>query len=259
MKEFITYQRQVPDRLTDYDAKQYNLQITASYAKMYLSNPRWSKWAGMAALASAEVGRGMQQAWELGFGTGTEMFTPAVVWIGSILTGRGSETGPMMGQLLFWALTGGNRLVWADIFWQHVAYRDVGLPAIKDAKDNGDIPQRVLNAWSEIDAGAKTNDVARIWKGNRALLMYEQEEVLQKQIYDRAEVKQLWKAISPDVPSPIPGHNVKFTSYVPDGNIGNFTDRWKWIDESMLPAWQKLDTETPDKAKAQIALAPLWL
>jgi monoamine oxidase len=252
MKEFITYQRQDPERMTDYDAKQYNVQVTSSYAKMYLANPTLFKWAGMAAFASREVGTGMQQAWELGFGTGSEMFTPFTVWVGGIITGRGSGAGPIMGKLLFWALSGGNRVVWADIFWQHVAYRDAGLKALQDARKADDISQRVLDAWTLIDAGAKSKTVEKIWEGNAALLMYEQQEVLQKKIYDAKEVKDLWKAISPNVPSPIPGHGVDFTSYVRDGNIGVFADRWKWILESMLPAWRRLDVNDPVRTRKLI-------
>src|SRR5262245_59774564 len=36
-----------------------NQAITAAYAEMYLRNPHVYKWAGMAALTSATVGRGM--------------------------------------------------------------------------------------------------------------------------------------------------------------------------------------------------------
>ena len=251
-KEFITYQSQVPGRLTDYDAKQLNLQITAAYAKMYLTNPSVFKWAGMAAFASHEVGNGMEQAWQLGFGGAGYTFGPLAVWVGGIATGRGSDVGPVMGKLLFWALTGGNRLVWYDIFWQHVAYRDAGLKALQDARKAGDIPQRVLDAWTLIDTTVKSKNADKVWEGNAALLMYEQQEILQKNIYDAPEVKDVWKAISPDVPSPIPGHNVGFTSYVAGGNIGVFTDRWKWISESMLPAWRQLDTNEPDRTKKLI-------
>ncbi len=252
--EFITYKRADPDNMTTEDAKKYNVQVTSSYAKMYLTNPNLFKWAGMAAFASHEVGNGMQQAWQLGFGTGTEMFTPGATWIGGLITGRGGGVGPMMGKLLFWALSGGNRYVWADIFWQHVAYRDAGLKAIQDARKAGDIPQRVLDAWTLIDNGAKSKESDKIWDGNTALLMYEQQEVLQPKIYEATEVrdKGLWKAISPDVPSPIPGHSVKFISYVPNGDIGVFADRWKWIFESMLPAWVNLDTADAARAKKLI-------
>lgn len=252
LKEFITYQRQVPGRLTDYDAKQLNLQVTSAYAKMYLAKSSIFKWAGMAAFASSEVGRGMQKAWQLGFGTGTEMFTPATVWIGGIVTGRGGGIGPRMGKLLFWALSGGNRLVWHDIFWQHVAYRDSGITTLKDARQAGEIPQRVLDAWTLIDAGTRTNNVDDVWNGNGLLLMYEQQEILQKQIYDAKEVKDLWPAISLDVPTPIPGHGVTFAGHVPGGNIGLFSDRWKWISESMVPAWRSLETDEPERTKTLI-------
>jgi hypothetical protein len=252
IKEFLIYQRQVPGRLTDEDAKQLNVQITASYAKMYLTNTLLFKWAGMAAFASHEVGNGMEQAWRLGFGEAGYTFGPLAVWVGGIATGHGSDAGPIMGKLLFWALTGGNRLVWADIFWQHLAYRDAGLKALQDAGKAGDIPQRVVDAWTLIDTGGKSKNANKVWEGNMALLMYEQQEILQPKIYDAPEVKDLWKAISPDVPSPIPGHNVSFTGYVPGGNIGVFSERWKWISESMLPAWRQLDTNEPDRTKKLI-------
>lgn len=252
LKEFITYKRQDPDRLTDYDAKQLNIQVTSAYAKMYLSNPSIFKWAGMAAFASSEVGSGMQKAWQLGFGTGTEMFNPAATWIGGIATGRGSSVGPMMGKLLFWALSGGNRLVFHDIFWQHVAYRDAGLATLKDARQANEIPQRVLDAWTMTEGGVRKKEIDDVWVGNALLLMYEQQEILQTKIYDAKEVKELWPAISPDVPTPIPGHGVTFASHVPNGNIGVFNDRWKWIFDSMLPAWQTLETDEPERTKRLI-------
>ena len=55
LKEFISYQPQVSGRLTDYDAKQFNLQVTSAYAKMYLTNSSIFKWAGMAALPRARL------------------------------------------------------------------------------------------------------------------------------------------------------------------------------------------------------------
>lgn len=249
MKECITYKRQVSGRLTTSDATQLNIQVTSCYTKMYLSNPVVFKWAGMAAFASREIGRGMERAWQLGFGSGADMFTPLTVWVGGLVTGRGGSVGPMMGKLLFWALSGGNRLVWHDIFWQHVAYRDSGLAALKDARQAGEIPQRVLDAWTTIDVGVQKAQIDDVWTGNAMLLMYEQEEVLQKQIYDAKEVKKLWPAISPDVPTPIPGHGVSFVGHVPEGNIGVFNDRWSWIFDSMLPAWRTLETDEPERTK----------
>src|SRR5262249_25716687 len=38
---------------------QMNTEITRAYTQMYLADPQTFKWAGMAAFASAEVGRGM--------------------------------------------------------------------------------------------------------------------------------------------------------------------------------------------------------
>lgn len=250
LSEFITYKTQVPNQINVSDAQAYNRQVTTAYARMYLSNPAAFKWAGMAAFASKGVGEGMHAAWTLGWGAGAQTFTPAALWIGGLILGRTAT--PKMGQLLFWALSGGNRLLWADVFWQHLAYRDAGYQALTDAKAAGEITDRVLAAWTLIDAGVSAKDQDKIWAGNAALLKYEQEVFLQGTIYDRSEVKALWKEISPDVPSPIPGHNIKFIDHVPGGNIGVFADRWKWVEESMLPAWKGLETGDPVRVRKLI-------
>ncbi len=247
-KVFINYQRQVPGRLTDFDAKELNRRVTSSYAEMYLSRPSVFKWAGMAAFASAEVGRGMGQAWQLGFGDwGLSAGGTLLVWVGGLVK-TGKSVGPMLGKKLFWALSGGNRFVWWDIFWQHLAYRDQGIAALIYAHKAGDLSPVVLNAWRNIDNGYRCGDSALIWRGNRELLKHEQEVVLQVQVYDRS--RDIWPIISDDVPSPIPEHGVKFTDYVPGGDIGNFKDRWKWIEGSMLPAWMSLETNKPAKVRS---------
>jgi hypothetical protein len=247
-KMFINYKRQVPGRLTDVDAKELNRRITASYAEMYLSRLSVFKWAGMAAFASAEVGRGMQRAWQLGFGDwGLSAGGTSLVWIGGLVK-TGKSVGPMLGKKLFWALSGGNRFVWWDIFWQHLAYREEGIAALMAAHKAGELSQAVLDAWRHIDTGHQSGDSALIWRGNRELLKYEQEVVLQIQVYDRS--RDIWPLISDDVPSPIPEHGVKFTDYVPGGDIGSFKDRWKWIEESMLPAWMSLELNKPEKVRS---------
>ena len=245
---FINYKRQVPGRLTVADAKELNRRITASYAKMYLSRPAIFKWAGMAAFASAEIGRGIQKAWQLGFGDwGLSATGTALVWVGG-LAKTGESVGPILGKKLFWALSGGNRFVWWDIFWQHLAYREAGIAALKFVHDAGELSQPPLDAWQHIDTGLQKGDSAIIWKGSRELLKYEQEFVLQAQVYDRS--RDIWSKISDDVPSPIPEHGVKFTDYVQGGDIGNFENRWKWIEESMLPSWMSIETNKPEKVRS---------
>jgi hypothetical protein len=49
--------------------------------------------------------------------------------------------------------------------------------------------------------------------------------------------------------SPIPGHDITFKEFVPGGNLGNFDERWKWIDNSMLPAWKKLGNDDAGKVR----------
>lgn len=144
-KTFINWRQMVPGQMLDIEAKELNRKVTASYAKMYLNRPSLFKWAGMAAFASAEVRRGMQQAWQLGFGDwGMSSGGTLAVWIGGLVK-TGESIGPMLGKKLFWALSGGNRFVWWDIFWQHLAYHEEGIAAFVATHRTGELPLRVLN------------------------------------------------------------------------------------------------------------------
>src|SRR5262245_50210971 len=92
-----------------------NEAITAAYAEMYLRNPQIYKWAGMAALTSATVGRGMY------------------IMRGLRQAHLGSVVGLFGGEVAetFRNLGVGNRAVFADIYWQHMAYEEGGLAEIE--------------------------------------------------------------------------------------------------------------------------------
>ena len=46
--------------------------------------------------------------------------------------------------------------------------------------------------------------------------------------------------------SPIPG-GTPFAKVVPGGDITAFADRWKWLKEDMIPAFQELDSATLER------------
>lgn len=46
--------------------------------------------------------------------------------------------------------------------------------------------------------------------------------------------------------SPIPGDPVAFQDHASWGDLGNFEDRWSWIDQSMLPAWREREPGLED-------------
>jgi hypothetical protein len=54
------------------------------------------------------------------------------------------------------------------------------------------------------------------------------------------------ETMSEEARSPIPGGRA-FADVVSDGDITNFNDRWKWLKEDMIPAFEKLDRATLDR------------
>ncbi|MDP9315112.1 MAG: hypothetical protein M3R24_30320 [Chloroflexota bacterium] len=199
-----------------------NEYITAAYAEMYLRRPNVFTWAGMAALTSAAVGRGMYlmqllRASRLGFLLG--LFPNEVATVEQ-----------MLGV--------GNLAVFTDIYWQHMAYDAGGRAALQRIYEAGRLNQQAWEAWQQIDQGKRTNDQALIWAGNAGLLYFEQKEVLQPAVYDQH--LPIWQVVSAWINSPILGHYESITSFLQGANLGDFQTRWQWIEQSMLPRWKRL-------------------
>jgi len=211
-----------------------NEYVTAAYAEMYLRNPALYKWAGMAALTSAAVGRGMYMMHYL----------------------KRSRMGSMIGLFsrevrdVSYMLGIGNLAVFEDIYWQHLAYERAGIGELERIGRAGKLDQQVLRAWRQIEAGRRANDQELIWEGNRGLLYYEQKEVLQPKVYDGDAA--LWKALSGWIRSPIPGHAETIEVFAPRANIGLFEDRWQWIEQRMLPRWKQLSARHPERVERRL-------
>lgn len=205
-----------------------NEAVTRAYAELYFLDPATYKWAGMAAFASDLVGDGIRQA-DAGRRSG-------LPWVPGLSDFSFTE--------LSLALQGGNALVFADIYWQHLAYEHGGLEAIEGAFRVDEIDELAVAGWRSIDGGRRSGDQDAIWAGNRRLLRYEQEFTLQEGVYDHH--RHTFRRLSSEVPglvapltSPIPGDPVTFQDHHSWGDIGDFGDRWSWITESMLPAWRE--------------------
>jgi hypothetical protein len=205
--------------------------VTAAYADMYLRDPSVYKWAGMAALTSAAVGRGMYMM---------EALRQSHLW--SMLGLFGREVAATS-----YTLGTGNLAVFDDIYWQHMAYDRGGLAELEPIRRAGKLDPFCYEAWSKIDAGRRANDQELIWEGNRDLLYYEQKVTLQPAVYDGSLAT--WKALSGWIASPIPGHNETIEAYDPRANIGVFADRWRWIEGRMLPAWKRLAERHPERVE----------
>ena len=204
------------------DVLRRNEYITAAYAEMYLRQPEVFTWAGMAALTSAAVGRGMYlmhllRLSRLGFLIG--------------LFPREVDTIEQM-------LGVGNLAVFTDIYWQHMAYDFGGLNELRRIYEAGRLNQHAWDAWQQIDEGKRTNNQALVWAGNAGLLYFEQKEVLQAAVYDQHLV--IWQEVSGWINSPILGHYESIVDFLQGANIGDFEMRWQWIERSMLPRWKRL-------------------
>jgi hypothetical protein len=204
--------------------------ITRAYAMMYTSDPDSMKWAGMAAYAADKIGFGMGMA------------GPAAAMAGA----DGGE--------LKQSLADGNAAVFEDIYWQHLAFQQGGVEALQEACDAGDLPPEQLERWRQLadakielararelgdeDLGAQARD--QIWAANGGLLRYEQDITLQGPIYDQH--RELFKRMSPLMDSPVPG-----AAPFRGDDIGDLDQRWDWITSDMLPAWQRLDADDPER------------
>jgi hypothetical protein len=54
------------------------------------------------------------------------------------------------------------------------------------------------------------------------------------------------------IKTPIPGHTETFHEAVPDGNLGDFDDRWAWTEDSMVPAFESLLKDSADQVQGDI-------
>ena len=195
-----------------------NRRITAAYAHMYLSNPAF-QWAGMAAFASSEVGRGMQEAQN-----------------GALRRiAEGNDIRDMLAT--------GNWAVYNDIYWQFLAYKKGGMAEMGRLLQNGDIPHDMYLAWQLIDLGTRNNDPSAVSAGNKKILEHEQNVTLKEAIYDDSTYADWANYLGSraEFTSPVPGDPNGFQTVVPNGKLAKTADRWKWIDKSVWPAWQKYE------------------
>ena len=135
-----------------------------------------------------------------------------------------------------------QKAIFMDMGWQHAAYQHGGVDAITalHAEDTDNSPNGMDNstyaAWLQINSG----DPPSVAQGNKTLLRREQFNVLQRmydQLNDSLGGKAFGVAASYFTQSPIPGGR-PFSDY--GGNVTHFNDRWRWIEDDMLPKYLQL-------------------
>lgn len=178
-----------------------------------------------------------------------------------------------------------------DIFFDqamvHEAYLGGGLDAIRELEQAGLIDYGTSQAWRDIDHGWRTGDPSLVERGNTRLLLREQRDIIDlnyQRMYQRPGTGPAFTYLMTAVGAPsIPGAQ-SFADYrpvvvtvetpgperifgwdnplqgevdirtpFPAGNIADFDDRWTFITEDTLPAYQQLLREDPARARAIIA------
>jgi len=215
------------------------LKVYAYYANLYNQNPNL-RWAAMSKLAGGEVLRGL-----------IKEITPIVEahklsakWdfrgdLGGTGYQGGSAVIPGLATELERELLEMQKDIFFDLAWQHQAFVERGLSALEAANKSGELSNELLEAWRGIASGDET----KVRTGNYALLKREQSERLKKhyqQIQELPDIDMIPKTMSGHALSPIPGGR-PFSEVVPGGDITDFSDRWRWITEDMIPAFERLD------------------
>lgn len=179
-----------------------------------------------------------------------------------------------------------QRNIFFDQAMMHEAYLAGGVEAIEELRRAGLIDAGTLRAWEQIDEGRRTGDQSLIERGNERLLQREQRDIIDEhylRMYDRpvtgpaftylmtavgepsipgaqsfADYRPLWVTIETPGPERIPFVNwdnplqgeIHIRTPLPDGNLALYEDRWTFIQEDTLPAYQRLLREDPELARA---------
>jgi hypothetical protein len=213
--------------------------VYSFYQKVFVEQPTWYYWAGLAKLAGAPVYAGLSDA-EYGR---NNYITTGFLTLGlggaSIAAVLPYESGQFQTNLI-----GMNIAVYNDVAWQFEAYRKVGLNALETANT---IDPSVLDigTWRIIDQGIKQNNITNIQAGNQLILQREQQQTLTPGYGSLSSLfPGLTSLMSIMAQNPVTG-GPSFSSLEPSGNIANFSDRWDWItrpytstaNSGMLPLW----------------------
>jgi hypothetical protein len=226
-----------------------NKLINRAYVELYESDPATFKWAGLAVFASHSIGVKLEL-----------LRTVSIASKAALVASFGTALSAwyLNSQLdyLYKAVSLGNKMIFTDIYWQHLAYRDGGIEELERIHQQGDLSTDLLRAWQLLDQGKKAQDEEIIWKANIDLLYHEQHNVVHPILYGGEKNTALWKKISKAddildalMTSPVPFETKLFRDCVPNGNLANFTERWKWCTESIMPRWREFETSEPQTVK----------
>lgn len=254
------------------------------YGNLYLDHP-YLQWAGMANLVGPSFAAGFLDLHLFREVAQTLQGKPGVPLDLSVLANASAA------ELRFFETT--FLQMQQDIFFDqammHEAYLAGGMDAITELREAGLIDLGTELAWQQIDQGRATGDQELIERGNQHLLLREQRDIIQDsytRMYDRPVTGPAFTYLMTAVGEPsVPGAQsfpdyrpltvvtespgpeevpllgwdnplqveVEVTTPLPDGNLADFEDRWTYITEDTLPAYQGLLREDPAQAREIIS------
>jgi hypothetical protein len=239
-----------------------NRQISSYYAWAYMALPSAFKWTGMAAIASHHIRVALLPLHI------EKAFTDTPGYMRRLKRCRVLTADVN-------TLRATNNDIFDDLFWVHLAYvtSEDGIGLLRKLLRNQRHYAPVLAGFEALDAGRRVLEDAtasreararaqdHVWKGTLILLEHEQRFVVQPN-YDRlsaryARVVSIGSATTFD--SRAPRRAIEFfTSFFiytllrknPRGLDGrmcplvtNFDDRWRWLESSVVPRFQRVDTD----------------
>jgi hypothetical protein len=239
------------------------------YRTLYFSDPERYQWAGLAWFAGATVYAGVQDlsvtadalrragdldgAREVLAAVFPQAVIPLLVADASVPQ-VAAELDEVEAEMM-----GMQRQVFDDIAWQHVAFREGGLPAMAALRRSGALGPRQMQAWRDIDS----RDPARVARANRNIAYVEQHDVLGDD-FTRLRLGHgvvghgVTLATSVVAESPVPGGR-PFRDVVPYEVVVDLPDRVTVVPDRAVPdrvpllGWQVpggdgVHVDTPDEA-----------
>jgi RHS repeat-associated protein len=175
----------IPKQLKDESMTQgilRNYRITAAYAELAskdIDSAVIYIWMGAAAFASSDVGKAMREA--------RDSYKDA--------DKAGNNLLKAFYNQQFEYLSIGNKAVYEDLYWQHLAFASGGIALMNKFAASWAITADHLNGWRLIDSGitkVKKGKVANgqrdMYLGNVLLFTYEQQKILQAKVFTPARV-----------------------------------------------------------------------
>jgi hypothetical protein len=240
-----------------------NLEISSGYAWLYLSMPRYLKWAGMAAFASHHA-RLVLYPFRLHIDRSGYSDIPRSLRHRSIM---------LLGDVNTVRTT--NNAIFEDIFWVHLVYAstDDGIERLRVLLEDDHHYAAILAAFETIDEGrrvledpmasaaARRHATDLIWDGNIRLLEHEQRAVVQPQ-FDRlsrtfgtlfsagASLSFEARGLRQELRYFSAFYLYAFGRGLPSTlrarawpRVTAFDDRWSWIVTAVIPRFRRLDAD----------------